>query len=108
MDGSFFYIKDMKWKKPISIIVEDIYGNEEYRLVCTEYGIAFDHLANTFIYYWRKDNITHDCFCELAALSSINRHYWVKDTKRWYDVSKPKEFLALKNDLEILCTTEEL
>ena len=102
----------MQRSKVIKLIYLDNFlddDSETEYLVIVHKGIGRTKLSTSrgvrdaFNFTYRKDNVDLTEHFR-SVLSGNHEAFYLKDTNKWYDVDKPKEFEQLRHDLETACT----
>lgn len=82
--------------------------SEKVYLVIAHKGVGRTKLSTSngvrdaFNFTYRKDNVDLTEHYRVV-LSNNHEEFYLKDTKKWYNVDRPKEFEQLRNDLEAAC-----
>lgn len=68
----------------------------------TKYTTSKGDVVDAFNFTYRKDNVDLSEY-HCVVLPFEHEQYYLKETNKWYDVDRPKEFEQLRNDLEAAC-----
>lgn len=101
----------MQRSKVIKLIYSDNFlddDSEKEYLVIAHKGVGRTKLSTSkgirdaFNFTYRKDNVD---LTEHYRIVLFNNHeqFYLKETNKWYDIDRPKEFEQLRNDLEAAC-----
>lgn len=102
----------MQRSKVIKLIYSDKFLDDDSEieyLVIAHKGIGRTKLStlkgirDAFNFMYRKDNVDLTERFRII-LSGNHEEFYLKETNKWYDVDKPKEFEQLRHDLETACT----
>ena len=102
----------MQRSKVIKLIYSDKHldaDSETEYLVIVHKGVGRTRFSTSlgvrdaFNFTYRKDNVDLTEHFRIV-LSGNHEEFYLKETNKWYDIDRPKEFEQLRNDLEAACT----